>query len=104
MTCPPSEVLWRAPARNVWPFARATRLLLIAAGLVAALAGCGLDATLHRMDLATYQRQCSEFGFTPGTDAFAQCMQRQAAQREEENQRTLDRIHRDEAADKLKKK
>lgn len=79
-------------------------LLLICVGLLAPLAGCGLDDALHRMDLATYQRQCSEFGFTPGTDAFARCMQQQAAQRAEENQQALDRIHRDEAADKLKKK
>lgn len=104
MTCLPSDVLWRDTGRSVRPYALATRLLLISTGLVATLAGCGLDDTLHRMDLATYQRQCSEFGFTPGTDAFAQCMQRQAAQRAEENQRTLDRIHRDEAADKSKTK
>ena len=77
--------------------------LLICVGLLATLVGCGADDALHRMDLATYQRQCSEFGFTPGTDAFAQCMQQQAAQRAKENQQMLDRIHRDEAADKLKK-
>lgn len=81
-----------------------TMRLLICVGLLVALAGRGLDDALHRMDLATYQRQCSEFGFTPGTDAFARCMQQQAAQRAEENQQALDRIHRDEAADKLKKK
>lgn len=80
-----------------------TMLLLICVGLLTTLVGCGLDDALHRMDLATYQRQCSEFGFTPGTDAFARCMQQQAAQRAGENQRALDRIHRDEAADKLKK-
>lgn len=55
------------------------------------------------MNLATYQRQCGEFGFTPGTDAFAQCMQQQAALRVQENRRTLDRIRRDDAANKLKK-
>ena len=82
------------------------RLLPVSAGLLlaAALAGCGLDDALHRMDLATDQRQCSEFGFTPGTTAFAQCMQQQVAQRADESQRTLDRAHSDEAAEKLKRK
>ena len=89
---PPSGPVWR------W-------LPRVSAGLLAAaLAGCGLDDALHRMDLATDQRQCSEFGFAPGTTAFAQCMEQQAAQRAEENQRMLDRAHRDEAAEKLRKK
>ena len=91
-------------SRDALRFVPGTMLLLICVGLLAPLAGCGLDDALHRMDLTTYQRQCNEFGFTPGTDAFARCMQQQAAQRAEENQQALDRMHRDEAADKLKKK
>ena len=66
-------------------------------------ADAGFDDALHRMDLANYQRQCGEFGFTPGTDAFARFMQQQTAQQAEENQQTLDRIHRDEAVGKLKR-
>ncbi len=77
--------------------------LAVLAGMTSALAGCGLDDALHRMDLDTYRRSCTDFGFTPGTDAFAQCMQKQATQRAREDQQTLDRIQRDDAASKLKK-
>lgn len=75
-------------------------LLLICAILVTALSGCGLDDYTQRIDANTYQKECSGFGFTPGTTAFAQCMEQQAAQRAERNQQILDRMHRDEAAAK----
>ena len=71
--------------------------------LLATLAGCGVNDALHRMDLATFRRQCEEFGFTPGTDSFAGCMQQQAALREKQDQHIVDQINRDEAAGRSKK-
>ncbi len=85
-----------------WRPSDALPLPVCAVLAAATFAGCGLDDAMHRMDLATYQRQCREFGFVAGTTAFAQCMQQQAAQREAENQHTLARIRRDEAAQKTK--
>ena len=68
------------------------------------LAGCGLDAAVDRMNTSTDQRACNGFGFTPGTTAYAQCMQQQAAQRSAENQQELNRMHEDEAIENLNKK
>jgi hypothetical protein len=75
-------------------------LLLICAIMMTALSGCGLDDYTQRLDTNTDQKACRGFGFTPGTVVFAQCMEQQAAQRAEQNQRTLDRMQRDEAAAK----
>ncbi|MRT59004.1 hypothetical protein GJV11_23125 [Enterobacteriaceae bacterium RIT693] len=47
--------------------------------LVALLSGCVSPAEQASMD----RTQCSNFGFTPGTDAFAQCMQKTAIHRDE---------------------
>ena len=76
------------------------RRWIIFLALTAALGGCGLDDTLHRMDLATFRRQCEEFGFTPGTTSFASCMQKQAALRENQDQHIVDQINRQDAAKK----
>lgn len=78
-------------------------ILTLALGLVTTLGGCGLDETLHRMDLATYRRACVDYGFSPGTTPFAQCMQQQAALRAQENQANIDRAHLDNAVDQLGK-
>ena len=87
------------PAR----FSGGRMLILFSLSLVGAVAGCGLDDSLNRIDQATYRRDCSGFGFTPGTTAFAQCMQQPAAQRANENHQIMNRAHLDEAADRLGK-
>ena len=51
---------------------RALRLALALAA-AAALAGCVSDAELRQQD----QAQCTSYGFKPGTDAFAQCLQQE---------------------------
>ncbi|BFL66017.1 hypothetical protein HVPorG_04064 (plasmid) [Roseomonas mucosa] len=68
------------------------------------LAGCGLDAALDRMVQADDQKVCDGFGFQRGTDAYANCMMQQAAQREEETQRGMDRSQLEAAAKKLRDK
>ena len=85
MTWRPGDAAACTTQQRMWRSARLASLLLT----FGSLAGCGLDDTLHRMDLADYQRSCQEFGFTAGTNEFAQCMQQQAAQ----HQRWLDSIH-----------
>ncbi|WP_455871809.1 hypothetical protein [Serratia proteamaculans] len=47
--------------------------------LVVLLSGCVSPAEQVSMD----RSQCTGFGFTPGTDAFAQCMQNTAIHRDE---------------------
>jgi hypothetical protein len=47
--------------------------------LVVLLSGCVSPAEQASMDRA----QCTGFGFTPGTDAFAQCMQNTTIHRDE---------------------
>jgi hypothetical protein len=46
---------------------------LLSAGLLALLAACASDADFRRADEAS----CAGYGFTPGTDAFASCLQRE---------------------------
>ncbi len=41
--------------------------LFIATGLLIALAGC---------ETAEYRNRCAEYGFVPGTDGYANCLQR----------------------------
>jgi hypothetical protein len=67
--------------------------------LVALLAGCGLGASLDRMDREAYQRTCDGFGIPRGTEAYSNCMVQQAAQRAESNERARDR----EALEKLRR-
>ena len=50
------------------------------------------------------QKVCDGFGFQRGTDAYANCMMQQAAQREEETQRGMDRSQLEAAAKKLRDK
>lgn len=52
--------------------ARALRLALALTAL-AALAGCVSDAELRQQDEA----RCAGYGFKPGTDAFANCLQQE---------------------------
>lgn len=47
--------------------------LALALTAAAALAGCVSDAELRQHDEA----QCASYGFKPGTDAFAQCLQQE---------------------------
>jgi len=45
--------------------------LLLAAGLLSALAGCMSAAEIRARD----DTRCRGYGFRPGTDAFARCLQ-----------------------------
>lgn len=74
------------------------RYLLLAL-LPLAAAGC-VSAEDQR---AADQNKCASFGFQPGTDAFANCMMKQNAQRDEDDQRYLDRLHEREQRDKDRK-
>lgn len=72
---------------------------LLLAFLPLAAAGC-VSAEDQR---AADQNKCASFGFQPGTDAFANCMMKQNAQRDEDDQRYLDRLHEREQRDKDRK-
>lgn len=64
-----------------------------------AVAGCVSAEDQRAMD----QEKCSSFGFQPGTDSFAKCMMKQSAQRDDDDQRSLDRINAQEQRDKDRK-
>ncbi|PLP57526.1 hypothetical protein CYK37_20600 [Mesorhizobium loti] len=72
---------------------------LLFALLPLAAAGC-VSAEDQR---AADQNKCASFGFEPGTDAFANCMMKQNAQRDEDDQRFLDRLHEREQREKDRK-
>jgi len=72
--------------------------------LLVTLGACGVEQALDRMDHEADERQCRDFGFRPGTDTFANCMQQQEAQRREEIQRSLDRQAKEDAARKARKR
>ncbi|MCR6650566.1 MAG: hypothetical protein NVV73_03220 [Cellvibrionaceae bacterium] len=61
-----------------------------------AVAGCVSTEDQRAMD----QDKCSSFGFQMGTDAFANCMMQQNAQRDEDERRSLDRIEAQERRDR----
>ncbi|HLU03805.1 MAG TPA: hypothetical protein VKZ94_13660 [Advenella sp.] len=71
--------------------------ILVASGLVLAglLGGC---QALDDMEADGYRKQCATLGIQPGSPHFDQCMLQQQALNEEETERSLDRIQRDEAA------
>ena len=52
---------------------RAAWRLVLALAVVTALAGCVSEAELRQQD----QAQCTSYGFKPGTDAFAGCLQQE---------------------------
>jgi hypothetical protein len=58
---------------------QATYLMLLTA--TAALGACATPEPLRQADTA----QCSSFGFTPGTDAFAGCMQKLWTERQQKS-------------------
>jgi hypothetical protein len=51
------------------------------------LSACGLDKMMEKEDHKT----CEKYGFQPGTDAFAKCMQKEAIHRDEEDDAAMDR-------------
>ncbi|NOG70912.1 hypothetical protein [Roseicella sp. DB1501] len=69
-------------------------------GALTLLAGCGLNDALDRMDREADQKRCDGFGFQRGTEAYANCLMQQAAQREAESQQALDRAALERAARK----
>ncbi|RQS15999.1 hypothetical protein DIE07_00415 [Burkholderia sp. Bp9002] len=61
-----------------------------------ALQGCSIINSLENISLKMDQRRCEQFGFVPGTDAYANCMLRQQALNEErdEHQQFIEAIRR----------
>lgn len=57
--------------------ARGLRRILLAACLPGLLAACATDADFRRADEAS----CASYGFTPGSDGFAACLQRESLAR-----------------------
>ena len=62
---------------------------MISALSLAVLAGCQGSMTFDRMDpiqqaslLEEYRADCREFGFRPGTTAFADCVQKSVIERD----------------------
>jgi hypothetical protein len=49
------------------------RCVLVAAGLLLGLTGCAVPTERK----AQMEASCRTYGFTPGTDAFAACMQQE---------------------------
>ena len=54
-----------------------------------AVAGCVSTEEQRSMD----QEKCSSFGYRPGTGRFADCMMKQSSQRDDDDQRFLDRMN-----------
>lgn len=65
-----------------------------------ALAGCVSSEEQRSMD----QDKCSSFGFEQGTTAFANCMMKQSAQRDENEQRFEDRVNEREQRNRDRKR
>lgn len=55
--------------------------LILAMGLLVIVAGC---------ESIEYKNRCSEYGFIPGTDAYANCLQRLDMSREHRRERRYD--------------
>lgn len=62
-----------------------------------AVAGCVTDEEID-------QDKCSSFGFSPGSNAFANCMMEQSARREDELRRYTEERHAREERDRERKK
>lgn len=71
------------------------RQLVYLVVLVFALSGCSVIQSLQRITVERYQRQCDQFGFVRGTDAYGQCMLQQQAldQASEEHDRLIHAMH-----------
>ena len=76
------------------------RVLMLAGLLVLPLAACDLDKMVADGDRDT----CRGYGFQPGTDAFANCMQNAAIHRDDQVDQEMAQERADDAARKAKKK
>jgi len=56
------------------------------AGLALALAGCAAPMTPEQQTAADRQA-CASYGFTPGTDRYAECMMQTSQRREDSDER-----------------
>ncbi len=65
--------------------------LLPAFALATLLGGCAVAEAIDKMERQEDQAACDGFGFRRGTDAYANCMMQQSAQREAEDQAAMDR-------------
>lgn len=66
--------------------------------LATVLSGCALSDALDEMSMDQYRKQCDRFGFQRNTDAYSNCLMRQAAQENEDLQHSLDRENQREVA------
>ncbi|AVJ17798.1 hypothetical protein ACWA06_01095 [Serratia rhizosphaerae] len=66
------------------------RTVLFTAAVVL-LSGCGLSDELDAITLENHQKVCDGYGFTRGTEAYANCLMRQDELEDADEQRALDR-------------
>ncbi|WP_442800953.1 hypothetical protein [Serratia rubidaea] len=66
------------------------RAVLFTAAVVL-LSGCGLNEELDAMTRENHQKVCDGYGFTRGTDAYANCLMKQDEREDDDAQRAMDR-------------
>ena len=72
---------------------------------VVTLSGCGVDKMIRDDDMQESRTKCVEYGFRPGSDEFANCMQRSVENTEQERERSYrDYQRREEAREAREKK
>ncbi|MEN4909955.1 hypothetical protein [Rahnella bonaserana] len=66
------------------------RTVLLAVSMVF-LSGCGISDKLDAMALENHKKVCDGYGFTKGTDAYANCLMRQDELKDADEQKMMDR-------------
>ncbi|HEJ9097363.1 hypothetical protein [Serratia odorifera] len=66
------------------------RTLLLALSVII-LSGCGINEELDSMILEQHKKKCDDYGFQRGSDAYANCLMRQAEMEDADEQKMLDR-------------
>jgi hypothetical protein len=64
------------------------------------LAGCFAPPETRDQKLFRIHHMCTQYGFMPGTDGFAQCMQKQDIQERLEREQSEQRSHEDYLANR----
>lgn len=76
-----------------WPRVRGG-VVALAMCVAAPMGGCADPAQVRTEQRADDQQRCSDYGYAPGTDAFADCMMHRSDRREAREQRDNDRLER----------
>ncbi|MEO9103016.1 MAG: hypothetical protein ABI256_11120 [Rhodoferax sp.] len=81
------------------------KTLLLSTLVVFTLSGCGVDKMIRDDDMKENRSKCVDYGFRPGSDEFANCMERSMENTEQERERSYrDYKRREDAREAREKK